>query len=80
MRNNRVNLRLTDEELKEVDKRRGNNTRNGFFRNLAFGNSKTSYLVLDRVGNIISGFRLKRNAVADSKHYKDSTVVKAKYD
>jgi hypothetical protein len=75
---NRVNLRLTDKQLKKLDRLRGENTRSGYLRDLAgLGKgTKTSHLVLADDGSVEAAFKIKRYALETGKkvitiHYHD---------
>lgn len=80
MRNNRVNLRLTDAELKKLDKMKGNKSRSGFLRDLAFSKQKSFYILIDENETPVAVFRLKRNAEEAAKAPSFYSVVKARYD
>ena len=76
--NNRVNLRLTDDELNHVLAKKGKKTKAKYIRDLALPDYKKAYLVIDETGSPVSVFRLRRNAISSAK--KNQTVVKAIYE
>ena len=78
--NNRVNLRLTDDELNHVLAKKGKKTKAKYIRDLALPDYKKAYLLIDENETPVAVFRLKRNAKEAAKVYSNHSVVKAIYE